>query len=225
VSVLTGTVIVALRTSLLIYVGVDSKVISVGAHIVPAAEQPKTHSFDGVLFAHAGIFKDLNGQLDVIGVARASISAGGDLNEIAERFTAAVKPQLRVVLKQLKAQNRAFFDEKLRQPLSMLFASARDGTPRIAIVTFTVLEGTVEVVDTVIRCPGECDPNILTAVSLGEHEVADRFLDSYDSELLSANPPFAIRSAIEAQAKATPNWVALPAKVFLVQAAGIHEVP
>lgn len=74
----------------MIYVGVDSKVISVGPSVSNAATQPKLHRHDGVVFAHAGIFKDLRGKLDAVAAANEAIAAGCDLDAIVQRFSARI---------------------------------------------------------------------------------------------------------------------------------------
>jgi len=222
---LTGTLIVVLRAPSVIYVGVDSKVIAVGASISSTATQPKMHTLDGVVFAHAGIFKDLHGKLDAVAAANQAIAAGGDLDAIVERFGDRVQPELQVVLPEIKAENPAYFNAKMTQPLVMLFASARDGTPRVAAISFDLVPGSMELAVKVVRCPGDCDARVTNAMSLGEHDAADRFLDHYSQSDLVKDPVGAIRRTIDYQAIATPDFVSLPATIMQVTAGGISAVP
>lgn len=60
----------------------------------------------------------MQGKLDVIRTANTAIAAGGDLEQITQRFITNIKPQLRTVLPQFKAENARYFDEKLKQPLA-----------------------------------------------------------------------------------------------------------
>ncbi len=76
-----------------VYVGVDSRVISIGAEVADGPTKPKIHQVGDVVFAHAGIFKDTQGKLDVKAAAEASIEAGGDLAQVVDRFTSAIQPQ------------------------------------------------------------------------------------------------------------------------------------
>ena len=62
-------------------------------------------------------------------------------------------------------------------------------------------------------------------MSLSEHDAADRFLDSYSKVDLVKDPITAIRRTIEAQAKATPELVGLPATVLKISASGISTLP
>lgn len=222
---LAGTLIVVLQSPSVIYVGVDSKVIAVGPSISNAATQPKVHQLDGVVFAHAGIFRDLHGKLDAIGAANEAIATGGDLDAIVQRFSARVQPQLRAVLPDIKAENPSYFDAKLKQPLAVLFASARDGTPRVAAITFDRMPGSMELAVRIVRCPRDCDSRVTNAMSLGEHDAADKFLDSYSKTELVKDPVRAIRRTIEHQAHATPEFVSLPATVLRLSAGGIVTVP
>src|SRR5882762_2572452 len=166
-SLLAGTLIVVLQSSQVIYVGVDSKVISVGPSVSNAATQPKVHQLDGVVFAHAGIFKDLHGKLDAVAAANEAIAAGGDLDAIVQRFSARVQPQLRAVLSEIKAENPSYFNAKMKQPLAMLFASVRDGTPRVAAITFNLIPGSMDLAARIVRCPGDCDSRVTNVMSLG----------------------------------------------------------
>jgi hypothetical protein len=222
---LAGTVIVVLQSLHVIYVGVDSKVIAISTSVSSAATQPKVHQLDGIVFAHAGIFKDLHGELDAVTAANEAISAGGDLDAIVQRFSARIQPQLRAVLPEIKAENPSYFDVKMKQPLAMLFASVRDGTPRVAAITFDLIPGSMELTAHIVRCPGDCDSHVTNAMSLGEHDAADKFLDSYSKTELVKDPVRAIRQAIESQAIATPELVALPATVLQLSASGISTVP
>ena len=72
-----GTIIVAIRAHDTVYVGVDSKVISVSAEIGSAASRRTIHQAGDVVFAHAGVFKDSRGKLDVFAAAIRAIEAGG----------------------------------------------------------------------------------------------------------------------------------------------------
>jgi hypothetical protein len=224
-SLLAGTLIVVLQSSQVIYVGVDSKVILVGPSVSNAATQPKVHQLDGVVFAHAGIFKDLHGKLDAVAAANEAIAAGGDLDAIVQRFSARVQPQLRAVLPEIKAENPSYFNAKMKQPLAMLFASVRDGTPRVAAITFNLIPGSMDLAARIVRCPGDCDSRVTNAMSLGEHDAADRFLDSYSKTDLVKDPVRAIKQTIECQANATPELVSLPASVLQLTVSGISTVP
>jgi hypothetical protein len=222
---LAGTLIVVLQSAQVIYVGVDSKVIAISTSVSSAAMQPKVHQLNGVVFAHAGIFKDLHGKLDAIAAANEAIVAGGDLDAIVERFRARVQPQLRAVLPEIKAENPTYFDAKMKQPLAMLFASVRDGMPRTAAITFDLIPSSMDLTARVVRCPGDCDSQVTNTMSLGEHDAADRFLDSYSKADLVNDPVRAIRQTIEFQANATPEVVSLPATVLQLSASCIYTVP
>jgi hypothetical protein len=223
--ILTATLIVVLQSSKVIYIGADSKVISVGTSVSSAATQPKLHQLNGVVFAHAGIFKDIHGKLDAVAAANGAIAAGGDLDEIVRRFRDRVLPQLRAVLPDIKAENPSYFAARMKQPLAMLFASVRDGTPRVAAITFDLTPGKMELVTRIVRCPGDCDSRVTNAMSLGEHDAADEFLDSYSKTDLVKDPVAAIRQSIKHQANATPEFVSLPATVLQLTASGIATVP
>jgi hypothetical protein len=99
----------------------------------------------------------------------------------------------------------------------ILFASARDGTPRLIVLLFTLTNGAngLDLQVTRLSCPGDC-PGADATIGLGEHEVADRFLDQHHALLRNAGPVSAIKAAIEAQANATPEFVALPAVTLTV---------
>jgi hypothetical protein len=75
-----GTIILAIQMSDGVYVGVDSKVISVGTEITDVLPKPKIHQDHDIVFSHAGIFKDVLGRIDVEAAVDASIAAGGDLS-------------------------------------------------------------------------------------------------------------------------------------------------
>jgi hypothetical protein len=107
----------------------------------------------------------------------------------------------------------------------MLFASARDGAPKITVVLFTLSEeaGSLNVNSQRLSCPGDCTPPV-SVIGLGEHDAADQFLDAHPMIYQSGGPALAIRSAIEAQANGIPQYVSLPSTVVLMDAQGIREV-
>ena len=59
-----GTIILAIQMSGTVYVGVDSKTISIGLEIANVPPKPKIHRLGDVVFAHAEIFKDTEGKID-----------------------------------------------------------------------------------------------------------------------------------------------------------------
>jgi hypothetical protein len=93
-SLLWGTVILAIWTSDAIHIGVDSKVVTVGPSVTPAPTLRKIHQNCDIVFAHAGLFKDTLGKLDVVATADAAIAAGGMLKTVVERFATDIQPQL-----------------------------------------------------------------------------------------------------------------------------------
>ena len=134
-----GTIILVIQMADTVYVGVDSKVISIGTEIANGPAKSKIHQASDVVFAHAGIFKDSQGKLDVEATADASIAGGGDLEQIVDRFASAIQPQLTASLPDIRAQNPSYFRDKLKRPLEMLFVSARGKTPQLIVVFFEVI--------------------------------------------------------------------------------------
>jgi hypothetical protein len=222
---LFGTIVLAIVSHDAVYVGVDSKVISVGTGTTNANPQLKIHHTRDVVFAHAGIFKDAHGKYDVVATASAAIQEGSDLEDIARRFITSIEPQLLAVLPEIRAQNPSYFREKLKRPLEMLFASARGGKPRMIAAYFEVLDPSAADLGlraTLLRCPGDC-PSGITEMALGEHDAADQYLDSHPEILRTRGPIVAVQKAIAAQASATPDFVSLPATVFTIDILGIHK--
>jgi hypothetical protein len=80
-TLLFGTIILAIWTPAAVWVGVDSKVISVSSTIKTEPYQPKIHRQADVVFAHAGLFKDALGKFDIVA------------EEVAYRFTLLIEPQ------------------------------------------------------------------------------------------------------------------------------------
>jgi hypothetical protein len=209
-----------------VYIGVDSKVIKVGTETGAVASQPKIHQGRDVVFAHAGIFKDIKGKFDVVTAAHAAIGGGGDLDKVVDRFSAAIEPQLSAVLPDIRAENAEYFKTKLKRPLEMLFASARGGSLKVIVVFFEVVDpsaGALAFRVTRVRRPGDC-PSGVSTIALGEHEAADRFLDTHPEILRTRGPVAAIQEAIAAQASATPEFVLLPATLVAIDHLGIHNL-
>jgi len=186
---------------------------------------PKIHQVGDVVFAHAGIFRDTQGKLDVVAAATSSIRAGGNLVQIVERFTTAIEPQLSASLPDIRTENPLYFNEKLKRPLEMLFASARSGEPQTIIVFFEVIDPSANKLafrHTLLRCPGDCPQQSATTIGLGEHDAADQFLDSHPDILGKQGAIAAIQGAIAYQASATPNYVSLPTTIVMVDSHGVH---
>jgi hypothetical protein len=222
---LVGTVVLAIRTTDAIHVGIDSKVIVIDADIGSAPAEEKSHKEGDVVFAHAGIFKDKLGKLDVAGTARTSIRAGGSLEQIVIKFTMDIEPQLLAVLPEIRAQNPQYFREKLKRPEEILFASmGADNVPKMIVVIFEKVEegDTIKLKSTRQSCPPDC-PGEITSIGLGEHAAADAYLDSHQSVLRQEGAATAIHEAIKAQAAATPEYVALPVKMWSIDQQGVHE--
>jgi hypothetical protein len=139
VNVFSGTIILAIQMFNTVYVGVDSKVISIGPEITNAAPERKIHQVGDVIFAHAGIFRDTQGKIDVAAAAAASIAAGGDLEAVVNRFTDAIEPQLLTALPDVRAENPSYFKDSLKRPVEMLFVSSRGETPQLIVVSFEVI--------------------------------------------------------------------------------------
>jgi hypothetical protein len=108
-----GTIILAIRTQDAVHIGVDSRVTSIGPSVGIVAPQPKLHQNAGVVFAHAGIFKDTAGKLDVVATANSAISKEDTLEHVADRFTAEIQPQLLSVLPDIKRENSEYFRDKI----------------------------------------------------------------------------------------------------------------
>lgn len=208
-----------------VHVGVDSRVVSIGNGIANVASKLKIHQADDILFAHAGIFKDAMGKIDVEASAYASIAVGGDLESVVDSFTTSIVPQLSAVLLDIRAQSPECFTEKLKRPLEMLFVSGRRGVPQVIVVLFEVIDQMVDKIAfriTRLRCPGDCPKGSETTISLGEHEAADRFLDVHPEILRAMGPAAAIQEAIAYQASVTPEFVSLPAVMVTVDHLGVH---
>jgi hypothetical protein len=75
-----------------------------------------------------------------------------------------------------------------------------------------------------LRCPGDCPKSAATTVALGEHDAADRFLDTHPDILRSSGPVAAIREAVAYQATITPDFVSLPTVVVSIDSLGIHSI-
>lgn len=221
---LLGTIVLAIQTSSAIYMGVDSKVIAVGPTVLNVERQPKIHQSGQVVFAHAGLFKDTNGKLDLITTAKGAILEGGSLDQIMDRFVNRIRPQLLASLSDIRSENPSYFKEKMKRPLDVIFASARNGVLRTIVVEFTVTDTSSAVVDlrtAFVHCPGDCQ-SLPSVIAFGEHDAADRYLDSRVLQRLG--PIAAIRETIKIQADATPDYVSLPATVWSIDQSGIHEV-
>jgi hypothetical protein len=204
--------------------GVDSKIIAVGPTVLNVERQPKIHQSGQVVFAHAGLFKDTNGKLDVIATAQGAILEGGSLDQIMDRFVNRIRPQLLASLNDIRSENPSYFKETMKRPLDVIFASARSGAPKIIVVEFTVTDTFSTVVDlrtAFVHCPGDCK-NLPSVIAFGEHGAADRYLDGRVLQRLG--PIAAIRETIKIQADATPDSVSLPATVWSIDRSGIHEV-
>lgn len=222
---LFGTIVLLIQVPGTVYIGVDSKVISIGSGLTNVLPMPKIHQAGDVVFAHAGIFKDTRGKLDVVAAANSSIAAGGDLAQIVDRFTTAIEPQLSATLRDVRAENPLYFKEKLKRPLEMLFASARSGTPQTIVILFELIDpsaGKLKFRHTVLRCPGDCSQKGETTIGLGEHDAADQFLQSHPEVLGIEGPIAAIRDAIAYQASVTPDYVSLPATMVSIDSRGVH---
>ncbi len=219
-----GTIVLAIRIHDTVYVGVDSKVISVSRQIGNVASQRKIHQTGDVVFAHAGIFKDSNGKIDVAATANSAIEAGGDLEQIVDHFTTAVEPQLLSVLPDIRAENPSYFEDKLKRPLEMIFVCGRGETTKQIVVFFEVQDlsaADLAVHVTRLRCPGD-SPYGDSIVALGEHDAADRFLDTHSEILRTRGPIAAIEEAIASQSSATPEYVSLPVAIVSIDRFGIH---
>lgn len=138
-ALLFGTIILLIEVPGIVYIGVDSKVISIASGPTNVLPMPKIHQTGDVVFAHAGIFKDTQAKLDVVATANSSIEAGGDLKQTVDRFTIAIETQLSAALPDIRAENSLYFKEKLKRPLEMLFASARSGAPQTIVVFSNLL--------------------------------------------------------------------------------------
>jgi hypothetical protein len=224
-ALLFGTIVLVIQLPGIVYVGVDSKVISIGSDVTNMLPMPKIHQVGDVVFAHAGIFRDALGKLDVVTAAESSIAAGGDLGQIVGRFTAAIEPQLSASLPDIRTENPLYFREKLKRPLEMLFVSARSGTPQTIVIFFEVIDPSADKLTfrhTLLRCPGDCSQKGPTTIGLGEHAAADQFLDSHPEVLGTQGPIAAIQDAIAYQASVTPNYVSLPATMVSIDSRGVH---
>lgn len=226
-AILLGTLVLAIQLPDAVYIGIDSKVIAVGAEVVNVLPIPKIHQVIDVVFAHAGIFKDSQGKLDVEGIARASIVAGGNLEMVVDRFATADEPQLSAALTDIREQNPLYFKEKMKRPLEVLFAYARAGTPQVIVVFFEVMDPSASKLSfriTRLRCPGDCPKADGSWIALGEHDAADRFLDAHPEVLRTRGPIAAIEEAVAHQASATPDFVSLPTVVVRVDGVGVHFI-
>jgi hypothetical protein len=220
-TILLGTVILAIRTPDAVHIGVDSRIISVGPSVTTESSQPKLHENAGVVFAHAGIFKDTAGKLDVVATANNAIQAEKILDRVVDRFTADIQPQLLAVTPDIQRENPNYFANK--RPLEMLFASARDGVPKLIVVLFTLTDQDgLKLAITRLTCPGDCRNGVST-IGLGEHDAADTFLDTHPAIFQQEGPVASLQKAIEAQAAATPEYVSLPATIWRVDNRGVHQ--
>jgi hypothetical protein len=220
-----GTIVLALQKPDAIYMGVDSRVVTVGESVGNAAYTPKIHQVNDIVFAHAGIFKDTDGKLDVAATADAAIAEGGDLDHIVARFTTAIERQLSATLPDIRSQNPSYFATQLKRPLEVLFASGRGGLPRSIVLAFQMMDTSAHHLTfglIRLKCPGDCPQASVAATALGEHDAADRFLDAHPEILRVHGPVAAIKAAIAHQASATPEFVSLPTVMMLIDRLGIH---
>lgn len=128
---LLGTIILAIQMSNAVYVGVDSKVISVGSEIANIAPQQKIHQAGDLIFAYAGIFKDTQGTIDVDAAADAAIAAGGDLEMVVDRFATAIEPQLSASLQDIGRRGRTCSWNQLGFYSSCVGRMARHAHPKL----------------------------------------------------------------------------------------------
>lgn len=225
-TIFAGTIVLAIQTHDAVYIGVDSKVISIGAEISDALPAPKIHQLGNVVFAHAGIFRDTAGKIDVKATADASIAAGGSLMQISDRFASSIEPQLSASLPDVRTGNPTRYKEMQGRPLQMLFASARGGSPQTVVVYFEVIDPCAEKLTVRVtrkQCPGDCPKNAVTTIALGKYHAADRFLDAHPEILGSRGAVAAIKEAIASQASDTPDFVSLPAVVVWTDRLGIYS--
>jgi hypothetical protein len=221
---LLGTIVLAVQKPSAIYVGVDSKVIAVGPQILNVDPQSKIHEKNGVVFAHAGIFKD--SKIDVVATANDAIAEDGDLEEIVDRFVSRIEVQLSASLSDFREQNAGYFKNKMKKPLEILFASAHQGGPRTIVVSFEIIDPSASLAFRIsrVRCPRDCQGPVAT-IGIGVHEAASNFLASDPEVLDRLGPIAAIQEAIRVQASATPEFISLPSVVVAIDDSGIHRVP
>jgi hypothetical protein len=189
--VCSGTTVLAIQAPDAVYVGVDSKVVEVGSAVSDSAAEPKIHRIADVIFAHAGMFRDTHGKLHVLAGAVTAIAAGGELDEVAARFAASVEPQVLSTLGDVRESNPEYFQAKLKRPVETLFATVREGKSQTIALWFEVVDANASypAVNTkLVRCPGDCPDTFAAFIVLGEHDAADRFLETHRDVLASQGP-------------------------------------
>jgi hypothetical protein len=226
VNILSGTIVLAINTPNTIYVGVDSKIISIGAEVTAITNNSdrKLIQYGDVVFAHVGIFRDIRGTFDLPASVRASIEAVGELETVVDRFIDRIQHDLSGALLEIRWQNPSYFMEKLKRPVEVLFASAQGGTPQQIVVSFEVIDPSASHLTfrvSRLRYPADCQ-TYGAVIALGEHGEADRFFDNHMEILRTRGPIAAIQGAIADQARATPDFVSLPTIMVTIDAYGIH---
>jgi hypothetical protein len=219
-----GTTIVAVREPTAVHLGVDSKVIAIGGPVSQHYAFAKIHEHRGIVFAHAGIFRDANGLIDVPETVIRCIDGHGDLRSAVAAVPAAIIPSLQAVVGDLMRQNPAYVRDQVdgKAILEVVCAGLAGGEPTLLMQHFRIrITGGSITVDVVsLACPGDC-PGGASVIALGRHEQVDAFLDREPLHFRAHGAAATICEAIRLQARATPADVALPITLAILTPTGI----
>lgn len=223
-----GTSIVIIMTGSEIWVGADSRLISVGNQQGVAAAVCKIHQFGCVFYVHAGLLKDTAGRYDPADVAKQAATGNRTVLGAAEAFQARVTTSLVTIAGELRAMNREYYQSKIlnKAALQTAFFGVCGGTPRLTVRKFTIHEdarGEISASVERLDCPGDC-PSGMTWAFLGESSAGNRFLDEYPGYLQENGYRATLEMLIGQEARANPDLVSLPVDILHVGGSGAEWI-
>jgi hypothetical protein len=221
---LAGTCIVIIMTATELWVGADSRVVSVGEDVRSAPSVCKLNRFGNVFYVQAGVFKDDAGRCDAAAVAERSASQGHSVVESADAFAKDVIAPLARIAGELRTVNPSYYRSKIinKPALETAFFGVERRAPRLAVRKFIVHEtadGLVAVSVQSSNCPGDC-PSGMTWAFLGEASTASRFLDRNPQHLRLNGYKATLDKLIGLEATANPEFVRLPVDILRLSQEG-----
>lgn len=181
-----ATAVVAIRTPEAIGIAADSR-LTVKGGTVPVNDHPecKVGEEENVLFALAGFVADPDRSFDLRRVIRSALAdVGNEPIDPVERVARATGEALSGELLQLRTKAPTLYERFIagnNGPLAkVLLAYFHENTPRLVVISFSRTNGGGEDEIRILRrsCPGECNPDGISAMYLADGKRVEQALRS-----------------------------------------------
>lgn len=221
-----ATSIVALRSPDSVVIAADSLLTirnTAGADI--RKSECKIFQSGDLFYSFSGFYKDPARAFDVSSLVSEILRQGGSFDAVSERAAQGVVDAMKGDLQRIKGEYPALYEKYFGNAtgplLQLLFATYRDGVPRIAV--YDIMEAAGSSAEIVLRygrrsCPGDCRTQDTTAYFMTDMRPIENFLKH--NKLVSRSPEDTAKFLVELVINAHTPFTGPPVDVLRIDRSG-----